>query len=486
MLKRFLKYLLFSPILLQVATEAVHAEDGFMPTLQEAEQVVLENSVEMKTTRMEIESAGIKTRARIRDMLPSLNFSYNQNRSIANREYDTASYSTQVSISQPIYDGGRRYTAYEIATIDEKIARMQLATSHNELLLKTRQTYFELLIMLDQISLAKTNLNNVVFLKQQSEVENRQKSIPELEYREIQNEYQKRLLAVDNAITQYKYKLGEFAAMMRMSPEQVAGITPFDINKIELRKERILSLDLAAEMQNSNPELVKVRYQLLSARKQYLSTRYPWLPVVSVNASYGKSGNEWPPTQIQYGVGLSLSFKVFGNSVNTSLNKNSSNGGNTQGYSGQSSVGVYDDPQWSLQSLNDKIKLVKTDDQYRTAVRKIQNEAAKMAADFRQLLGEVAILEKTVEINENRFKVETERYRIGEITYNDLLIVEGRLQENRLSLMQKRAELVLLPSKLEVTMGVPVDSLALIAFPSMQSRDGERKKLWESSGNISQ
>src|SRR5690606_22091643 len=142
--------------------------------------------------RLESELTQINELSRFRDFFPTLSLSYRRNRTIAQRDFDTGSNSVQLSISQPIYDGGRSVLAHEIAQIDSVLHTEKMRETKEQLRLQVRQNYFEILQAEQNVSILNESLKQYERFREISEVEYRNGNIAMLEILEIRNQLHQR------------------------------------------------------------------------------------------------------------------------------------------------------------------------------------------------------------------------------------------------------------------------------------------------------
>ncbi|MBI3396693.1 MAG: TolC family protein, partial [Spirochaetia bacterium] len=160
--------------------------------LLEAERVALENSPDLRLLRLETAALSEAQSARIRDFFPQVSVSYRQNRVVALRDYDNGQYSTQIQISQPVYDGGRSSLAYELAGYDVRLARERARKLRGSLRLQVRKAFFKVQQTSVQVSVSEASLESASALLQKSRVERTRGLATELDLREIDNEQKRR------------------------------------------------------------------------------------------------------------------------------------------------------------------------------------------------------------------------------------------------------------------------------------------------------
>jgi len=453
------KKLTYFFVALLIFTGTVSAKDI---GLKEAEELAIENSDELKALRAEKEINGESVKAKLRDFFPSVSFSYRHSRNVAERELDNGNYSVQMSVSQPIYDSGRKNLAYEISRINFKLADAKYRTAKNQLQFQIRKAYLDIQKKRENLSLIAAGLENAESLLKKSEVEHKLGIITEIDYREIKNEYEKRLLSLEQNRAELNDTLTDFYYLL---DSQETGEHPtlrhlnlYDakFNEITITEEELIQIAMQNRIDLKESQLTVARQA-----KEYMIAEYSALPVISLTGHYGKSGERWPPESIEWGVGFNFSMSLFGNSVNNDFNYNSSRSDTTRGYTNGGSLNIYDDPLWKQTRLQKTLDLNRAKQKKEELIFNVSNKISRIRRNLTERKRSLDLADEIAAIQERRHEIEKYRYSVGEISLHDYFQEELRLNENRLKLIQERVDYILNVNQLELEIGLELDQLQL-------------------------
>jgi len=451
------------------------AGDARVIGLHDAEDIAVGNSFDLRSLRMERAIANETLDARFRDFFPSLSLSYRRNRVVAPRNFDNGTHSVQVSVSQPVYDGGRTSLSYEIAEIDVALARERFEEQSNQLLFQVREAYLRLLQERENISIAEASLASAAQALRRSRVERRQGVVTELDFREIETEHERRVLELRQQKDAYRDGLEDFRLQLRLPQDEAFEISRLDllelkINELELSAEEIYQLAL-----ENRSDVRQARIDLMRSRKEYLLAKYDWLPTVSLTGSYGRTGEEWPPTNTEWSVGVNFTVRAFGHTVNSDVQSTRSQNETSRGVSSSAQWNVYDNAGWREPRMRSELALAQAKDRNDQLRKQIRNEAERLKRGFYDQQRQLDISDQNLAVREQRFKVQRARYYNGEISVTEYLEEELRLIEARLGLVQSRIELILAGNQIELGLGLPIDSLNLVQINELNPEEQEQQ-----------
>ncbi|MEQ9367278.1 MAG: TolC family protein, partial [Leptospirales bacterium] len=215
--------------------EAVATDDleSMALGLADAERIALTNNFDLRVLNMERDIAEDAIDSRLRDFFPSLSFSYRRNRTIARRDFDNGNHSVQVSLSQPVFDGGRTQLAYEVSKIDARLARERITESKNQLRFQVRQQYLQLVQEKENIAIARAAYESARATLARATVEHRQGAITELDFQEIRTEFDRRGLELEQRTLAYENGRVDFAQLLRVAVDPELNNRP-DVKGLDL------------------------------------------------------------------------------------------------------------------------------------------------------------------------------------------------------------------------------------------------------------
>lgn len=434
--------------------------------LKEAEQIAESNNFDLRILNMERDISEGAVHARFRDFFPSLSLSYRRNRTIARRNFDNGNHSVQLSLSQPVFDGGRTLLAHEVAKIDARLARERITESRNQLRFQVRQQYLQLVQEKENIAIAKAAFESAAATLARAEVENRQGAITELDYQEIRTEYARRELELSQRTAAYDDGRVDFVRLLRIQ-EDPDNTTPTDVKGLDLFRVQVNEFPLSAdELYNlamqSRQDVRQAKIDVMRSRREYLITKYDWLPTISLTGNYGKSGEDWPPTNTEWGVGVNFTFRVFGNTLTTDAQELRTQNETGRGFSTSGQLNVYDNAAWQEPHKRNTIELLQAREQRQQLTEQVRNEVVRLRRAFYDRRREMELADRSLAIREQRFKIEQLRFRNGETSVTEYLEQELQLIQARLDLVAGRVNMILAANQTELDLGLPLDSLKLV------------------------
>ena len=432
--------------------------------LAEAETLALQNNLNLRVLRVEQKISDETVKEKLREYFPSVSLSYRQNRTVAQRDFDNGQYSVQLSVSQPIYDGGRTQLSYEIARIDRTIARDKYVLAIRELRFNVRKTYFELQQLRANISVTRASLETAEQIYKRGKIEHKQGVITDLDFREMSFELESRLLSFQREKQKYADKLEDFALLLRTDPVALNNLSILDWGKLRVKRINLVEDRLLELAEKNSQEIRQSRIALARSRKEYLIDKYDYLPTIALTGHYGKTGDTWPPKNAEWGVGVNATFKAFGNTLSNDVNSNRSRDDATQGVSAGGQLSIYDNPGWRKSGMQTSVELLKSRQKYRDIVKNLKIQIQRSVQEFKFRERELGNADNKLAILELRFKIEKIRFRNGESTLEKLFEEELKLIQARLDLIHRRVSHALAVNQLELQFGLELDSLQLMNF----------------------
>lgn len=449
--------------------------------LKEAEQVALQNSFELRMLRAERGIQNENVKGKFRDFFPTVSVSYRQNRTVARRDFDQGRYSVQLSLSQPVYDGGRSKLAYEIAKIDSKMARSQYSQSYSQLRFQVRQAFLKLQQQRGNISVSRASMESAKALKVRSGLERKQGEITELDFREVENEFTRRVLTLRQEEDAYKDGLIDFRNLLRLPKGDTPDIALLDLYGLEVKKLKIKADELYDLAVKHRPDVKQSAIDLARSRREYLITKYSYLPNISLTGNYGKSGEEWPPRSTEWGVGINFTFNFLGNTLRNDAQLQRSKDNTSRGISTSGNLDIYSNAAWRQPHMQNKIQLMRNKQKKADLIRDIRLQIERAHRGIIDKQKSLKLSDESLAIQELRNKVERRRMIMGELSLSEYLEEEIKLIQARLQLIQERVEFALSINQLEMDLGLELDQLGLLNFAELTPEEEEEgiKRLWQ-------
>ncbi|MBE7438192.1 MAG: TolC family protein [Spirochaetales bacterium] len=447
-------------------------------TLREAERIALENSVELRLARREKGLHKDNIHSRFRDFFPTASLSYRQNRTVARRDFDNGRYSVQMNLSQPVYDGGRSLLAYEIAKIDARVATEKYRSGINDLRFRVREGYFQVLQRTASVSISKLALASTSMLSDRARIEIDQGAIAELDYREIQNEHARRTLAFEAETAGSRDARIDFGNLLRLENPEVE-VALLDLSSLQVRPLELNPEALTQMAYENRPDLREARMNLARDRREYLIAQYDYLPQLALTGHYGKTGEEWPPRTNEWGIGVSLTWNLFGSTLRNDANLNRSDSGESRGLSTGGDLNIYNNPGWRQSRARSAIALARTRQLNRDLLRDIANRVERQIRSLREQERNLRLQDEALAIREVRHLIDQRSLLNGELSVHRYFEEELKLIQARYDLLEGRIQLLLAINRLEIDLGLEVDHLQLVNLDALSADTPDSiERLW--------
>ena len=454
--------------------------------LKEAEHIALKNNFELRMLRAERGINNENIKGRLRDRFPSVSVSYRQNRTVARRDFDQGRYSVQLSVSQPVYDGGRSKLAYEIAKIDAKMARSQYWQNYNQTRFSVRQAYLRLQQQRGNISVSRAGMESARALFSRSSMERKQGEITELDFREVENEFARRKLTLKQEEEAYGDALIDFRNLLRLPEGGTPEIKLLDLYNLEVKTIDVSPEELYNLAVKNRPDVKQSQIDLARSRREYLISKYSYLPNVSLTGNYGKTGEEWPPRTTEWGVGINFTFNFLGNTLRNDAQLQRSRENNSRGVSTSGSLDIFNNAAWRQPHMQNKIQLQRNKQSKADLIRDVKLQIERAHRGIRDRQRALKLSDEGLAIRELRNKVERKRMIMGELSLSEYLEEEIQLIQARLQLIQERVDFALAVNQLEMDLGLELDTLELLNLKELTPQEEVEgiRRLWRPKTEI--
>ncbi len=431
-------------------------------SIAEAEEIAERNSVELRLLRGEQAIAEEGVHSRWRDFFPQLALSYRRNRTVAQRNFDNGAHSVQLSVSQPVFDGGRSLLALEIARLDRRLNAEKYSQARATLRLQVRQDYFRILNDQENARIGRSSLESARRALNRAELELEQGAIPALDEQQLAVEFERRALELERSersLQESERSLGRLLRTDHGQRLELFGLENFELRFPAPPPDGATLAELALE---NRSDVRQARIDALRAAREERIQRYDWLPTIALTGNLGRTGEEWPPRTTEWGVGVSFTFRAFGNTLVTDAQENRSRGETSRGYSSSATLNVYDNAGWRATRLRSQLDAMRSREQREQLITDVQAEIEKLRHDFLLRVREVELAERTLDVHGRRFQVDRLKYENGETALQDYLEQELRFVQAQLDAVRQRIDLALAANQLETALGLPLDSLGLV------------------------
>ncbi|MBX7059370.1 MAG: TolC family protein [Leptospirales bacterium] len=464
-----MKRLAFSLILVvQLASPAL-AQSAPPMSIAQAEELAEQNSVELRLLRGERVLAHEAERARWRDFLPQVSLSYRRNRTVAQRNFDNGAHSVQLSVSQPIFDGGRSVLALEIAQLDARMAQERYAEAQVQLRLKVRESYLRILQDQEGVLIARGSLESAHRALQRAELELQQGAIAALDERQLASEFERRALDLERQDQSAADGLSSFRRLLRLPDDDSLSLLRLEDLELRFPSPPPANEDLVELALERRSDVRQARIDALRAAREHRIQQYDWLPTVALTGNLGRTGEEWPPRTTEWGVGLSFTFRAFGNTLVTDAQEDRSRGETSRGYSSSATLNIYDNASWRESELRSEMNLYRARERQRDLMDEVRQQIESLRRDFLLRVRESELAANSLQVQAGRFQVDRLKYENGELALQEYLEQELRFIQAQHDLVKQRVDLALAANQMESALGLPLDSLGMVEIRMRQN-----------------
>lgn len=383
-------------------------------TLSECERLGIENNRKIKSGKLEIEMASQTRKEAFTKYFPTVSgvgSYYNANHGLAKTEIGIPGLLPApipismlkngllggVTATQPVFVGGRIVNSNKLAKIGENVAELQLQLTEDEVVLKTRSYFWEIVNLnekLNTISIVEKMLQNLLTDVQtavKAGVVNRNDQLRvELQIQEVASDR----LKVENGLKVYKMLLAQFVG---------EDIDTFDIQYADVSNSRLEPGDYYRNPNDAVYDRIESRLLDQNTDAAKLNTRL-------------SRGSHLP------------SVAVGGGYLYNDLMDNSNNAGVIY-----ATVSVPISDWWggSHATKKNKIKEIQVENDRQDAIELMIVEINQTWNDLVEAHEQILLAQKSIESSTENLKINNDFYKAGMIPLTELLDAQVLFQQSR-------------------------------------------------------
>lgn len=417
-----------------------------------------------KSYQLQVDQNNLQKQSQLdfyRGYIPKLNLSANYLNTASKEAVDDLNYQLRVDLNQTLYDQGeaksaRQFYQYEqtLVNTSEKSERQGIVSSAQEAYLLwlfkrasviTRSNYFELAQREYEIVEKKRELgqaNELALLETQSQLQ--QAEFDLLKALQEESESQNRLKLVLNLPLDVDIATSEDLEFL------------FELGNGDLEFQALWSV-----YRKENMEIYQAYVQTLKSGFAIKKTRKALIPAVNLNAYVSLNDNVFVPTEVDYGLGLSLSSQFgklpLGFSVNYDNRRDDS----------QRDVN-YKQEQQVLRPEYIKARKI-LENQYKQSLENYRQIQKSKKIEFQNAFNvlnnqrkQIELLKSRLFTEEKKMELEKRRFNLGEIAADKYFEKQVQYNELKLSYFQSLYDYFRQVIHLESSLAYPNGSLNLI------------------------
>jgi outer membrane protein TolC len=437
----------------------VRAQELVIGSAAEAAEFAFSNS---QTWRLRRQNALLNlgtAKAGIQDFLPSFNFSLSESAGPAILSGDSRTKSLSFSLSQQVFDGGKRKLAWEAGRLSALYGMQEFEDEYRGFLSSIMSLYCQYLLLRETGAIRAELL---VQAEEQLAILRRETELGlglETDYLEYEN------------------------SCLEIEQERDQGLR--DLAALERRFKAALSLDTAASLtvtgglsgagdyffyeplldrlwvlvRDSSVAMKKLRYEAEYGRKQYDYSRRWFLPSVGLEGSVSFSGDSYPLTEPQYSLRLSFDFSGL-----DFLSAGVSGGGGfdragPRQLSNGLSLGLRPLPAYSLGQKQAELSLAESALGLKQAEQELRESLYELVISHDNTLRSAYNTEQRVALMEKRLSFSRLQLEKGEKKRIDYLAELSGLAQAKIALADYLTQAAAMERSLEIQTGFPFGGL---------------------------
>lgn len=387
------------------------------------------NHPDIISAREKIEQARANRGIERSSMLPQISTNLGVQRSKSDTGSGTGdnsaknSYSYGIEGSQLLFDGGRAIFDTRGAYAQIRQAVYSGMETSATVRLNLRSAFIDLLIAQENVSIVKYILDrrvmnlNLVRMRHNAGREHRGSLMTaEVNLAQARAEYDQAL----RAISLYRHELAREMGLKRWEDFSVTG--EIAVPLIARKTPDFNSLA------RHNPSVLQADTQIEYADYARKSTYSDYAPQVYGTASAGKSGDSWPPSESTWNAGVSLTLPLIK--------------GGERIYQNSKAEAAY------RQAVADRD----------SALSSASLALARKWTALLYAIDQCKVREKSLLASEERSRIAQARYNIGDITFDNWIIIENELVDAKKNYLNARASVLDAEAEWRNSQGVTLDN----------------------------
>jgi hypothetical protein len=270
--------------------------------------LAMENTLNLKLQEAQLQLGYKGYKLELRQFLPQLTFNLSGNQSVSETSTDSYSKQLGISLSQPVFNGGRTWSRRTLSRIQLYINEQELQAEKKKIQDHIWQLYFSSAMIIERLKLqikslviTKTQLKVIELQSQQGVITGLNKLEAEIQVSnldlsvrksriELKQKFFELSLALDFPIdTTYTFEEADFIGYTG-----IVNLPPLDL--------------LYDTLLASNLDLKKLRVQINQKNEEMNLLKFKYLPNITLEANYSVSGDDFPLYSDQFTIGLKFSM----------------------------------------------------------------------------------------------------------------------------------------------------------------------------------
>jgi outer membrane protein TolC len=383
-------------------------------------------------------------KAGLRSYFPSVSFNAGEDDRLSVYSADSFQKNYSLSVEQLLFDGGQLLKSRKIEKEKISLSISQLKIAENEIYESAISSYRQILASREILEIRKRGLKSM----------EEQRKIMNVQY-ELGMSLASSLTEADINIADTKIEILNVQLELKNLESQFCEL--LGLNKMPLLAEKIDPLSSAdlpdpfvvrSTVQSKNSELESARLSIMASEEGLKLSISSWLPTLTANGTFAVSGKEYPLTNYNWSMGLSLKFAtpLLSSNLSGSYGKE---GRYTTNARANASAQVLPEPARMFSVREARIALEQERSNYTTLVERTTRNAELVLEKCKYSDEKRIIALQTAELATERLKLEKLRFDLGEITGLELIEIQNELTQKEVNVVSSAIEVRNLERELE-------------------------------------
>ncbi|MFR9603062.1 MAG: TolC family protein [Rikenellaceae bacterium] len=299
------------------------SQEAISMTLEECLEYAKQNSITLQKAKLEIDNSDASIVSAKGNFLPSISGSVSQSLSSnpLSNDSNKSSYggSYGLDLSMTLYNGGKNRYQLQQSLLGSEVSNLELAEFENSLEVAVTEVYVEILYAIEQIEVAKTNVEMNLKNEERGKAFFEAGSINEVDYAQLQSATATSRYSLVVSKTQLSNLYVVLKQLLEISNSStIAVVEPAQYS--ELTDTTIPSVsEVYDEALESRPEIQSSKLNVQTAELSTKIAQSGYLPTLSLSAGTGVSHNSSSSytfsgqlrENFSTSVGLNLSVPIF-------------------------------------------------------------------------------------------------------------------------------------------------------------------------------
>jgi outer membrane protein TolC len=425
--------------------------------------IAINNNFELKAIQARKEVSRLTITEKLRDLFPTLGFSYLQTEEVNRRETDSREHKLTVSSDFVIYDGGQTRLSYDIAKLESVLARNDYNIALNNLIHQVRTSFFQVLQLKKSITIYQKTLVHghmqLKFITREYELGEATK-FDKLEIETKVKEIERNL---EEAKDNYQAALNSFKLLLKVDYRQNVSVAGDIIDSFMIKpvNTHFTAEQLIAMALKRRKEIESADVQHLINRKKYAMSQHYYYPKISLGMNYSLTDEDFFPREKEWGINLKVSTNIGGNSASINQAYNQDNNGNSKTYTNSEAVNVLDSISYKRAIVESQINYHSARVQKREIRQQISTEILTSYESLKNSWSMIDISEQQLELYEAQLTIERMKANLGDTRRYDLLEKEIDRAEAEIDYLDAVVKYLTAASALEISLGTDIGFLQI-------------------------